>query len=183
MTEPIHHRHRVNRTVEAITDRNIEAILCDEDTRRRHTPLSYRVVEKLANFTGTVTFLVANAVVFALWVLLNLGENALDPYPFTFLLFLVSLEAIFLAIMILISQNLVSAENERRHHLDLQINLLAEREMTALLRLNVAMAEHVGLDEARLEEAKALAHQTDPTAVLGQIVAAERRHHETPPGS
>ena len=176
------HAPRVNKTIEAITEKNIESILCDEDARRAKMPWIYRAVGQVARFCGTVTFLVANIVVFAAWVALNQGPEAIDPYPFTFLLFIVSLEAIFLSIMILIGQNLVSAENERRHHLDLQINLLNERETTALLRLNLSIAEHLGIDEDLKHEAHRLAHRTDPSAVLKQIVTAERRHNDAPPG-
>jgi uncharacterized membrane protein len=76
-----------------------------------------------------------------------------------------------------------SAENDRRHHLDLQINLLNERETTALLRLVVQMADQLGVSAEHQEEVRRFAHKTDPAAVLGQIVAAEQRHSEAAAGA
>lgn len=173
-----HSSDRVNRTIEQVTKGNIESILCNEDARRQRTPGVYRAIERMAGFCGTVSFLLLNAAFFAAWVVYNQGPWAFDPYPYTFLLFAVSLEAIFLAIMILISQNLAAMENERRHHLDLQINLLSEREDTALLRLVIRMADQMGISPKDQEEARRFAHDTDPSAVLGQIVEAEKRHKE-----
>lgn len=174
---------KVNRTIEALTEQNIESILCTEEARQDRAPRAYRLVQSIASFCGTIGFLVWNFVLTALWIALNSGPHAPDPYPFTFLLFVVSIEAIFLSIMILISQNMSSAENERRHHLDLQINLLNERETTALLRLVVQMADQLGVSAEHQEEVRRFAHKTDPAAVLGQIVAAEQRHSEAAAGA
>src|SRR5262245_53936581 len=108
-------------TVESVTHANIEAILCLEDQEREARPALYRVVAWAASRCGTVGFLLLNLVVFTVWIAVNVTPWAFDPYPFTFLILVVSLEAIVLAIMILISQNMGSEESERRHHLDLQI--------------------------------------------------------------
>jgi len=163
-------------TIESVTYANIEAILCMEDQERDARPLIYRVVARAASLCGTVAFLLANLVLFAAWIAFNVTPWAFDPYPFTFLVLVVSLEAIVLAIMILISQNMGSEESERRHHLDLQINLLNEREMTASMRLLNSIAEHLGLDSEALKEASTLAEDTDPGKVLHQIVRAEVSH-------
>ncbi|RQO47743.1 DUF1003 domain-containing protein [Variovorax sp. KBW07] len=168
-----HHRHP---SIEALTHRNIEAILKLEEDNRRSKPTLYKVVARMSRFCGTVAFLWWNLGLFALWIVLNQWVWKIDPYPFTFLLFLVSIEAIVLAIMILISQNMSDEENERRHHLDLQINLLNEREMTAMLRLVMRMAQKMELPPQSDEEVRALAERTDPGKVLHQIVDAEAAH-------
>ena len=163
-------------TVEALTHDNIESILGLEDEERKTKPWLYRVVARVANRCGTVTFLWLNLAVFVLWIAFNQRVFAFDPYPFTFLLFIVSLEAIFLSILILISQNMSAEENERRHHLDLQINLLSEREMTALLRLATQIADRVGVQGEDQREVRILTEKTDPGTLLHQIVAAEAAH-------
>lgn len=168
---------KVNDRIAEITKENIEKILCSEEERRAHNPWSYRVVAKVAQKCGTVSFLVGNAAFFAAWVLFNQLVAEFDPYPYTFLLFGVSLEAIFLSILILISQNMDAAESQRRHHLDLQVNLLSEREITALMRLVVEMAEKSGISDEKTQEVRAFAHKTDPSAVLQEIVEAEHKHH------
>ena len=68
----------------------------------------------------------------ACWILINAVPRHphIDPFPFTFLTLVVSLEAIFLSTFILISQNHDTKISERRNHLDLQINLLSEQENT-----------------------------------------------------
>ena len=123
-----------------------------------------------------MSFLWINIGWFVGWVVVN-QYVPFDPYPFTLLLLFVSLEAIILSILILISQNMAAEENERRHHLDLQINLLNEREMTALLRLVMQIAAQVGVDAKAQSEARALTEDTDPGTVLHQIVEAETAHN------
>lgn len=162
--------------VESITRKNIESILDIEQRRRDRKPGWYRVVERTARFCGTIQFLWMNLAWFAVWIGFNLLGKPFDPYPFTFLILVVSLEAIVLSILILISQNLSAVENERRHHLDLQINLLNEREMTALLRLTTLMADRMGISTEDQAEVDALACDTDPAEVLQEIVKAEHAH-------
>lgn len=163
-------------SVSELTHCNIESILCLEDKEKHSKPMLYKVVATAATFCGTVAFLWLNVAFFAAWIAANEVWLHVDRYPFTFLLFLVSLDAIFLSVLILISQNMASEVSERRHHLDLQINLLNEREMTALLKLSLRMAERWEIDDADLREIRALTDDTDPGAVLHQIVDAEMAH-------
>ena len=179
MTAPIDrpdHPAATHPNVEAITHKNIESILTIEEARRQRKPAYYRVVERIARFCGTIEFLWINVAWFAVWIGFNVLGRPFDPYPFTFLILVVSLEAIVLSILILISQNLSATENERRHHLDLQINLLSEREMTALLRLTTLMADRMGISTEDQAEVDALACDTDPAEVLQEIVKAEHAH-------
>jgi uncharacterized membrane protein len=103
----------------------------------------------------------------------------LDPYPFTFLTFLVSLEAIFLTSFVLISQNHLESQAHRRAALDLQINLLSEREMTSVLRKVAAIAVHLGIEDDDVDpELRELVEQTDVEAVA-KTVAAEAKEEES----
>lgn len=175
-------------TVEKFTEGNIEAILRSEEHRRASAPSSYRKIQTLTAYCGTIPFLIANAALTLLWMAVNQWLWRFDPYPYTFLVFGLSIEAIFLSILILISQNMATAESERRHHLDLQINLLNERETTALLRLTTLMASALGVSHAEQQEVRQFADETDPAAVFSQIVQAEARRKEsaepiTPMGS
>lgn len=169
------HLH-VNPAIERLTLQNIETLLCHEEARRRRKPRAYRIIGRLARWCGTISFFWANVAAFAVWLAWNVGPLPFDPYPFTFLITMVSLEAIFLSILILISQNLDAVESERRHHLDLQITLLNERETTALMRLVGEIAAKVGVEPRLREEVDSLARDTDPEAVLQQIVDAEHAH-------
>jgi len=76
------------------------------------------------------------------------GIRPFDPFPFPFLTMTVSLEAIFLALFVLASQNRLARQADKRSHLDLQIDLLAERELTAALHMLRALClkHQVALD-------------------------------------
>ena len=94
---------------------------------------------------GTPWFAWLHVAWFAAWVAWNAGFvpgwHPIDPFPFSFLTLVVSLEAIFLSIFVLISQNNLTRLSERRAHLDLQINLLAEQESTKTVALLERIAQ------------------------------------------
>jgi uncharacterized membrane protein len=108
---------------------------------------------------------VIHLVWFAGWIIINGGfirrVKPFDPFPFSLLTMIVSLEAIFLSIWILISQNQMSRQADRREHLDLQVNLLAEQESTATLRVVNRIAQHLGLDVSDCATDVALTRETD----------------------
>ncbi len=141
--------------------------------RKAMQPMASRASSAIAGFCSRGTTLVVHALFFAGWIALNSTSLAFDPFPFTFLTLVVSLEAIFLSFFIMIGQSVSSEESERRHNLDLQINLLNEREMTAMLRLLGKIAESMEISETDQAEVRRFAHNTDPRAVLEQIVIAE----------
>ncbi|MES2383732.1 MAG: DUF1003 domain-containing protein [Pseudomonadota bacterium] len=161
-------------SIEQLTRSNIEAILQLERERQARRPWAYRVAASIAGFCGTAPVLWLHAAFFTGWLAFNTSRLAFDPFPFTFLTMVVSLEAIFLSFFIMIGQNIASRESERRHQLDLQINLLNEREMTALLRLMAKVADKLEISPADQAEARTFGHNTDPLALLDQIVTAER---------
>jgi len=161
-------------SIEQLTRSNIEAILQLERERQARRPWAYRMAASIAGFCGTAPVLWLHALFFAVWLGFNSSHLAFDPYPFTFLTMVVSLEAIFMSFFIMIGQNIASRESERRHQLDLQINLLNEREMTAMLRLVGSIADKLDISESEQAEARTFAHDTDPLALLEQIATAER---------
>jgi uncharacterized membrane protein len=94
--------------------------------------------------------LVLHVLWFGTWMMVNVGAirgiRPFDPFPFPFLTMTVSLEAIFLALFVLASQNRLARQADKRSHLDLQIDLLAEREMTAVLQLLQDIARHLRVE-------------------------------------
>src|SRR5258706_14097425 len=106
---------------------------------------------------------------FGIWLAINLGWPLLkpfDPYPFNLLTMIVSLEAILLATFVLISQNRISEIADQRADLDLQINLLAEDEITRVLTLGDAIADHLGLEGGRDPEGEELQNEVPPEVVV-----------------
>ena len=111
-----------------------------------------RLADWLTTSFGTVTFLVANVLFFVLWI----AFNAVDPYPFSFLTMVVSLEAIFLAVIVLISQNRAGKITELREEIELYINTYAESEITKILYLLTLLLEKQGIDVSADHELEAM---------------------------
>jgi uncharacterized membrane protein len=106
------------------------------------------VADRIAAFTGSITFVWLHVAWFALWILLNVpwfGSRPFDPYPFTFLTMIVSLEAIFLATFILMSENRQARLADRRARVNLQVDMISEREVTKLMELVVEIHDSLGL--------------------------------------
>ncbi|MBV8451503.1 MAG: DUF1003 domain-containing protein, partial [Deltaproteobacteria bacterium] len=106
-----------------------------------------------------------HVVWFGVWVTINtgwlLGKLKFDPYPFALLCMLVSLEGVLLSTFVLIKQNRMSQRADARAHLDLQINLLSEREITKLLQMQRLVCARLGIEDAAYDpEAAELSHIT-----------------------
>jgi len=111
--------------------------------------LSDKFADKLTAKFGTVFFLTANAIWFFIWIVINTnlipGIKPFDPFPFGLLTMIVSLEAIFLAIIVLISQNRAARVAELREEIDLQINSIAESEVTKVIVLLGLLLDKSGI--------------------------------------
>ena len=105
--------------------------------RRRGT--GARLADWFTNYFGSVGFLILNILIFTIWVLINTGLISgvpiFDPYPFVLLITAVSLEAIFLTTVVLMSQNRQSQRGTLRDELQLQVELITEKEMSKVLKL------------------------------------------------
>ena len=164
-----------NPSVEQLTQKNVETVIRLEDAAREQRTPTDRLAEAIAKFCGSMTFVWVHVIWFGGWILLNLlpGIRHVDPFPFTFLTLIVSLEAIFLSTFILISQNLDSRISERRSHLDLQLNLLSEQENTKMIVMLHAIAAKVGADLTHDSDIKALSEETQPERLIEQIDARD----------
>ena len=92
-----------------------------------------RVADAIAAFSGSIPFLALHALWFVLWVGWNtLRPHGFDPYPFGLLTMIVSLEAIFLSVFVLLSQSRQAAKDRVRSDIEYDVNVKAEMEVTAL---------------------------------------------------
>ncbi|MDO8430476.1 MAG: DUF1003 domain-containing protein [Candidatus Taylorbacteria bacterium] len=109
-----------------------------------------RIADAMTSRFGSNTFLLLNIVLFILWVLINTDQigaiSVFDPFPFNLLTTIVSLEAIILAIFVLISQNRTTKVDDLREETHLQINLITERELTKLMKMMALLLERQGVD-------------------------------------
>jgi uncharacterized membrane protein len=123
-------------------------------------------------------FVFVHVVWFGAWIVVNLHLTplpAFDPYPFGLLTMVVSLEAIFLATFVLISQNRQAEMDAQRNDLDLQVDLLAEYELTRVLGLVDAIADHLGLEVGKDPELDELKREITPDTVIKEM---RRRQEE-----
>ena len=122
---------------------------------------------------GRAWAVMAHAAWFVVWILWNTvarsGTPRFDPFPYPALTTIVSLESIFLSLFILASQNRATRRADERAHLDLQVNLLAEREATKMLQLLRALCLNQGLDEASDSELKQLLQETEPATIAREL--------------
>ena len=129
-------------------------------SRKRHVVKSFeaklsqqrtfgeKIADFLNRFFGSLSFAVFHVVFFGLWIIWNLGAfpvlRPFDPFPFGLLTMVVSLEAIFLSIFVLVSQNRAAKIDKLRSEVDLQINLTAEQEITKVLALMTQLLKKQG---------------------------------------
>ncbi|MBU0611889.1 DUF1003 domain-containing protein [Patescibacteria group bacterium] len=122
--------------------------------------------EKIADWMtskfGSNTFLLLNIILFIVWILINTGNikwiNVFDPFPFILLTTIVSLEAIVLAIFVLISQNRTAKIDELRAETQLQLNLISEKEITKIIKMMALLLNKQGIDLSQDPELKKMIH-------------------------
>jgi uncharacterized membrane protein len=161
-----------------IIERNIRTItrLRLQTARERH--VQDRLADAITSFSGSMLFVYLHILWFGAWLLVNtgyMGIKPFDPFPYGLLTMIVSLEAIFLATFVLISQNRFSDAADRRAELDLQIGLLAEHEITRVLQMLDAIQDKLGIENDVDSELADLEMETKPEDVLAEIDRVHRR--------
>ncbi len=153
---------------------NIECIAdLERQFEDRRTPVD-RIADAIGAFSGSFLFVALHLLWFTLWFLINTGLLALvpkfDPYPFILLAMIVSVEGVLLSTFVLMKQNRMQKKADARAQLDLQINLLAEKEVTKTLQLLRAIAEKLEIsgvaDDPELNE---MATITSVDILAGEI--------------
>jgi uncharacterized membrane protein len=138
------------------TQFNIAAIAKLEEEALDRRTRTERDSDAIVKFIGTVKFLVLHVILVSVWITLNLnllpGVKPFDPFPFGILALFVASESVFLTICVLISQNRMARQAERRAHLDLQVGMLAEQELTMMLQMLQKLCQHSGVDVASATE-------------------------------
>lgn len=144
----------------------------EHEALRARSPAE-RFGDLVAQHAGRFWFIALHGVWFAVWIIANsrlaTSVQPFDPFPCPLLTLIVSLEAIFLSLFILMSQNRSNRLADRRAHLDLQVNLLAEHESTKTLQLVQALCEHHGLACARDPEIRELIAHTQPEEIVREL--------------
>lgn len=166
-----------------VIERNIRTVARQHLEARQNRGVSERIADAITTFSGRMLFVYLHVAWFALWILANtghLGVPAFDPFPYGLLTMIVSLEAIFLSTFVLISQNRLSEDADRRAHLDLQIGLLTEHELTRALQMLDAVQDKLGIENDADTELAQLEMETRPEDVLAEIQRVARQVRANP---
>jgi uncharacterized membrane protein len=155
--------------IATIVERNITALFARRRTEDGQRGGQERIADAVTRFTGSMTYVYIHLVLYGVWIATNLGVvpgiERFDP-GFTVLAMAASVEAIFLSTFVLISQNRMQAQADKRADLDLQVSLLAEHEVTQLLVLVREMARRMGVEEAHDPALDELGRDVRPEVVL-----------------
>jgi uncharacterized membrane protein len=164
-------KDRASSSGDQVISSNIKQVAKLEEAVRSTESMSDRMASHISTFCGSMLFVWVHVVFFGAWILLNTKflPKPFDPYPFTFLTLVVSLEAIFLSTFIMIAENRQERLNERRSQLDLQINILAEQESTKALQLLTAIAQKLSVDFKDDVVIGALEKATQPESLAREI--------------
>ena len=144
---------------------NIQTIIQLEEQQDRERRLGSRIGDIIGTFAGTMTFVVLHLLLFVGWAVVNRGlipgVPAFDPYPFNLLTMVVSMEGVLVSTFVLIKQNRMGTRADRRNHLDLQINLLAEKEVTKVIQMLEQISARLGIEQKVVDaETRELGRET-----------------------
>lgn len=153
---------------------NIKSVIALEENDRRQHSAAERAFHAIGHSVGTIWFVILQGLWIGSWVIWNISQPAyFDPYPFSLLSVILTIEAVFLASFVLMNQNAADLQAERRNHLDLQINLLAEQEATTALNILLRIAAHLQIDLSDNERLNELSKDTRV-----EKIAHDLRSHE-----
>jgi uncharacterized membrane protein len=164
-----------------LTRRNVDRVVALEAAEHAKATASDRIADAITLFAGSIQFVWITVATVGGWVAANLAlpeAERIDPFPFPLLTLVLSVEAIFLAIFILMSQNRAAQISEKRSHLDLQLNLLSEQENTKMLEMLEQIGKAVGAELGSSEAVRVLAETTQPEALSDQIDQAVKAGEE-----
>jgi uncharacterized membrane protein len=159
---------------------NIDAILRVEKQDEEALAVHHRMFHWIGWFVGTIQFIILQCAFVLCWIAFNLyfTHQAIDEYPFPLLATILALEAVVLTSCVLIRQSVIDQTLERRDHLELQINLLAEREATRSLRILQRIAKRLGVDDAEDCTPDELARETSVDEIARDLREREKKEEQ-----
>jgi uncharacterized membrane protein len=183
-------RYRTDQTVEKpaparlskVLEDNIRLISKYREENEKQKSLQDHLADIITRWSGSMFFVYGHVIWFGIWIVINvnlLGLKPFDPFPFGLLTTIVSLEAIFLSTFVLVSQNRQAALADRRAELDLQINLLAEYEMTRVLTLVNRLAQKFDIEDCDNDELAELEEDVRPDHLLKELEDREKNSKST----
>jgi|tagenome__1003787_1003787.scaffolds.fasta_scaffold20532566_2 uncharacterized membrane protein len=172
MENPLAPRSDVSPGLTPALERNIHALVERRTREQSRASIQQKVADAITSFTGSMNFVYLHLLFFGGWIAANIRLlPGISPWDesFVVLAMVASVEAIFLSTFVLISQNRMTAEAEKRAELDLQISLLTEHEITKIVRLLNEMATKLAIETREKQELQEAASDVAPERVLDKI--------------
>jgi uncharacterized membrane protein len=171
MEEKMRAPRRPDSQMVAVVERNIRTLIERRQREENEQKVEQRMADRITRFTGSLPFVYLHLCLFGLWIAVNLPWG---PWPkfdptFVILAMFASVEAIFLSTFVLITQNRMAQQADKRADLDLQVSLLAEHEVTRLITLVKAIAAKLDVQESQDPELMELEQDIAPEQVLDVI--------------
>jgi uncharacterized membrane protein len=166
-----------------VLERNIDALLQRESADHRKQSRQQKLAATITRFTGSLPFVYIHLGIVTFWTLVNAGLTPLEKFDPTFVLLatIASVEAIFLTSFVLVTQNRMQEEADRRADLDLQISLLTEHELTRLIHIVRSLAERSGVDLSTEPDLEEIQRDVAPEQVLDTMEQKKREHRARTP--
>jgi len=154
-----------------LVEKNITALVNRQIKEEKEKPFEEKIAERIGRFTGNLAFVYTHAVIFGMWIIWNMGWLGLKPFDpdFSVLQLVTQVEAIFLTTFILMSQNSLDAQADKRADLDLQVSLISEHEITRLIAMVKDIAQKLGVEEAKNPEIEELSEDVVPEKLMDTL--------------
>lgn len=151
-----------------VVERNISALLERRKQEDAAKPAEIKIADTITRFTGSMLFVYIHLVMFGVWIIWNIGWLGLQKFDpsFVILAMFASVEAIFLSTFVLISQNRMNAQADKRAELNLQVSLLAEHEVTRIISLVSEIARKMNIEHNFQDELQELSKDVHPENVM-----------------
>ena len=156
------------------TTENIRIVAELERRLARQRTWSERVSDRITAVAGSLAFVIAHILAIGGWAIWNSAAPAgvrFDPYPYGLLTFIVSLEGVLIATFVLITQNRMTAQADHRDRLNLEVDLLAEQEMTLMLKMLRRISDRLEIPTPAGEDAQmeSYGRKTDVDAIARRL--------------
>lgn len=157
-----------------IIEKNVTALMDRKKQDLKRRSLTERFISTVTSLVGSMGSFYIHIILFAGWIIWNLGLLGLKPFDASFILLatFAGVEAIFLTMIVLIGQKHMNAQAEKWAELGLQVSLLTEHEVTRILTLVTAMAQQMNIEVAADKEIEALTKDIRPENVLDTMEKA-----------
>ncbi len=159
--------------VSRITQDNLQTVSRLRNEAKLRRSWGEQAGDIVGDFVGRIGFVALHLTLFVLWAVFNTDLvprlHPFDPYPFPLFGTLVSFEAVIISAFVLIKQTRMSRLNEHRSHVELQLTLLAEKELTHLLQITSRIAQHIGIADVVDDDTRELTRHTEIEHLSGAV--------------